>query len=1560
VVRAACGDHGGREISTQGDAFFVAFPRAGDAVAAAVQVQRALAEERWPEGVGVRVRMGLHTGEPVVGATDYVGLAVHRAARICALGHGGQILLSSATRELLEDDLRAGISFRDLGQRQLKDFDRPERLFQVVVGDLPADFPPVVSVAAEAVELPPELDADAPLVGREGDLDALREQWRSAHGGAGRLVLVAGVRGMGKTRLAAELAGEVHRDRGAVLYGSGAGAPETALAVLARARVAQRPTLLVLDDVDRAGEDAWTALGELGDGLDALSVLVLITAEGAALPAGRRADATLSLAPLDAESVRTIARLYAGGRADAEVPVEQLVEASGGVPRRVHRVAVEWARSLAIRRVGDVASRIEAERPVLRAAEDDMVGNIVELQAAHERAELESVAAEGVVVCPFKGLASFDVDDARVFFGRERLVAELVARLTGAPLMGIVGPSGSGKSSVLRAGLLAALAAGVLPGSERWALALLRPGGHPMRALEHAVAEALPRGRLVIAVDQFEEAFTACGDESERAAFVDALVSSARDPRRRALVLVAVRADFYGRCAAYPELSRLLGANHVLVGSMGRDELRRAIELPARRAGLRVEPELVDAVIADVEGERGALPLLSTSLLELWQRRDGRMLRLSAYEQVGGVHGAVARLAESAYERLEPAQRDVAQQILLRLAGEGEGDAVVRRRVPLNELQRERDEGVAEVLAALADDRLVTIGEGEVEVAHEALLREWPRLRDWLAEDAEGRRVHRHLADAANDWDERGRDPADLYRGARLAVALEWRGGHERELSSNERTFLDASRAAAQRAQRRLRMMLAGVATLLVIAVAGGVIALNQRSSARDQARAAEAQRLGVQALTEPRLDRSLLLARQGVELDDSRTTRSNLLEALLRSPAAIRVMPGEGNPLDALDLSPDGRTLAVGDNRGNVLFFDAVTGRRAGRPYKALRAIHAVRFSPDGTRLAVGGDDIVDILDARTHRPYRSGLVAEAPSASFVSLPLVLGTIAFSPDSRVLAADVIRNEPRRRSADIVRWDARTGRRLGRPRQVARTPEPALVGFTRRGAQLVTSSAADRATVFRDAATLRPLRRLQGGGTPSALSPNGRVVAFGAADGSVRLLDLYTGKLRVATGRHDAAVTDLRFTHESRTLLTAGGDGRLNAWNVADARRIATFSGHGGRVSRVAIAPDGRTAYTAGQDGTVIAWDLRGDRWLDRPYIAPPRRAMDFNAFVKGRNAADLGATGISVPYAHLAVATTPHGGSFAVPDDAGYVDVFDGRTLRQAGRIPVSPGRQVSAVALAPDGRTVAATTANGGVRFGDLRDRRRLGPLQRVYDDAAWSLVFSGDGRWLATAGLGGPTLRLWDVRRRRIVSTSELSPYAVAADATFSPDGTKLAVAVSDANGDPSTLAILSVPQLAILRTVRAPAGQTLQFSPDGRLLVFGDEQGRVWLYDTRTWRTGGRPLLAHTGAVVTVSLGPDGRTLATTSDDGTTRLWDVASRRPIGPALPGLAGHDLAAAFVDGGSSLVTLPDNGRGHVWDVQPRSWARRACKVAARTLTRTEWNDALPERAYAPACAAR
>ena len=537
----------------------------------------------------------------------------------------------------------------------------------------------------------------------------------------------------------------------------------------------------------------------------------------------------------------------------------------------------------------------------------------------------------------------------------------MVARLAGAPLMGIVGSSGSGKSSALRAGLLAALAGGVLPGSEDWELALLRPGEHPVRALERATAEAAPASRLVVAVDQFEELFTLCRDEAERAAFVDELVAQARDVRRRALVLVAVRADFYGRCAVYPELSRLLGANHVLVGPMRRDELRRAIELPARRAGLTVDSDVVDALIADVEGEPGGLPLLSTALLELWQRRDGRRLRMSAYEHTGGVQGAIARLAENAYARLDPAQRETARRILLRLADHGEGESAVRRRVELAELDVDRDERVAEVLAVLADDRLVTIGEGEVEVAHEALLREWPRLRRWLEQDT--RRPPPASAPArrrARMGRGRTRPRRALPRrppGGRLGVVRRPRARAQRDRTHASWTRAvrrtSAPSAACARCSRASRRCSCSRSI-------AGVVALEQRGSAHEQAVAADAQRLGARALVEDDLDRALLLARQGVALDDS--------VADARQPARRAAQePGRaGHPARRRrahrERSRSAPTSAPSPPAPTPTRSSCSTRGPGGAwPRSSRRSpahfMNSHAFSPDGRRLAVGYD---------------------------------------------------------------------------------------------------------------------------------------------------------------------------------------------------------------------------------------------------------------------------------------------------------------------------------------------------------------------------------------------------------------------------------------------------------------------------------------------------------------------------------------------------------------------------------------------------------------------------
>ena len=355
---------------------------------------------------------------------------------------------------------------------------------------------------------------------------------------------------------------------------------------------------------------------------------------------------------------------------------------------------------------------------------------------------------EARVLCPFKGLASFDRSDAEYFCGRERIVSELIARLAASPLVGIVGASGIGKSSLLKAGVLAALADGALPGSGSWRQVIVRPGDHPAEELAHALDGAgvaeVPGGlktgeRVVIAVDQLEELFTVCEDEDERAAFLDGLAAAARDSAGRALVVVALRADFYGRVAGYPGFAELLSRSHVLVGPMDREELARAIEEPAARAGLEAERALVDALVHDIDGEPGGLPLLSTTLLELWRERDGRTLRYERYRSSGGVQGAVARLAEDAYARLSEPDRRVARTLLLRLAS-GEDSALVRRRVPIAEL--ELIDGAASVLGVLTDARLLTAREGEVEVSHEALIREWPRYRAWLEEDRVGRRVH--------------------------------------------------------------------------------------------------------------------------------------------------------------------------------------------------------------------------------------------------------------------------------------------------------------------------------------------------------------------------------------------------------------------------------------------------------------------------------------------------------------------------------------------------------------------------------------------------------------------------------------------------------------------------------------------------------------------------------------------------------------------------------------------------------------------------------------------------
>jgi tetratricopeptide (TPR) repeat protein len=478
---------------------------------------------------------------------------------------------------------------------------------------------------------------------------------------------------------------------------------------------------------------------------------------------------------------------------------------------------------------------------------------------------------------PFQGLQYFDESDADRFFGREELTARIVGRLGKTPFLAVIGASGSGKSSVVRAGVIPALRRGVrlvdgsLPpaGSPKWAFQVFTPTAHPLDALAAAllpepeqlaamtalrdqlardpgillpaISQYLARHKsphLLLFVDQFEELFTLCRKPEEREAFIASLLSAATPGETgRLTLLIALRADYYAQVAQIERLREAVSQSQEFIGAMTRAELAGAIDRPLALGNWQIQQGLIEVILGDIGYEPGALPLLSHALHETWLHRRGRTLTLSGYTEAGGVRGALAQTAEAVFQRLPEEQQKVARSIFLRMAEVGQDSQDTRRRATYDELiTRSTDELVIDVVVrVLADARLVTTdtlqpgGEKIVQVAHEALIREWPTLRGWLEEDREGLILHQRLAEAADDWQKMGRDPGALYRSARLKAAKEWAESHPRAISLLELEFLSASQqvadqeaadAARLRRARQTQRILIGVSALLVMAIA--------------------------------------------------------------------------------------------------------------------------------------------------------------------------------------------------------------------------------------------------------------------------------------------------------------------------------------------------------------------------------------------------------------------------------------------------------------------------------------------------------------------------------------------------------------------------------------------------------------------------------------------------------------------------------------------------------------------------------------------------------------------
>ena len=915
-----------------------------------------------------------------------------------------------------------------------------------------------VTPATRRPRLPRLLEVVGPsFVGRGQELACLAVAWGEAAAGRGGLVAVVGPEGAGKTRLVAELARTADTQGSVVCFGRCSDEDGTARTVIAQlledggltpsdvadwrgdlvgpgpaAALARflsgwatdTPVLAVIDELHRGDAGAVALVAELGRACEPLPVLVVTTTAG---------DVPSPLAAytwVGSASTRSWRSVRCTVRRSGVLLTLHRSSATPEVFRSpfTERVS-EMARARAEARLVKVTEQADITRSGLAAAQAGIAEQVIDLQAveARRRAHLRVVEpadeiAEGALPCPYKGLARFEAEDAPNFFGRERLVATLTARLVGADLLVVTGPSGCGKSSVIRAGVLAALAAEVLPGSRSWQVITLHPGRHPLTELQRRLGGGYDSvSRRIIFVDQFEELFSACDDRKEREDFVAALLSLLpADPPT--IVVLAIRSDQLGHCAEYPELAERMAGNDVLVGPMSRDELRRAVEGPALQIGLEVETGLASTIVDDVAGRPGALPLLSTALLETWERRRGRMLTLAGYNAAGGVEGAVARLAESTYARLNSSQQRAARRILLHLADVTPGRAPdLRRGVPLTQIVAADDADAAVALDVLVRRRLLTVGHGTVEVTHEALLREWPRLRDWLEADVEGRRLHQRLTAQATAWEESGHHRSELFRGPRLSAALDWAETHREDLNARESTYLEQSRAEAVRettearrqaeqqvrVNKRLRRRLALVGLVAAVAVAAGVLAVGQSRRATAAARRADGLRLATEAVSVPadQLERALLIARQAWQLDDSTDTRSALLMALQRSPRLARFLPGLSAGVDAADVSRDGNTVAVVSSDHTVHLFDPRTGRHLSSFATGQSGQTAgVVLSPDGqTIVTLGGDATVELWD----REGRS-LGPPLGAGDQTSLPGGLKgahvrQAAFSPDGRRL-----------------------------------------------------------------------------------------------------------------------------------------------------------------------------------------------------------------------------------------------------------------------------------------------------------------------------------------------------------------------------------------------------------------------------------------------------------------------------------------------------------------------------------------------------------------------------
>ncbi|MFK4244752.1 helix-turn-helix domain-containing protein [Micromonospora chokoriensis] len=1155
--------------------------------------------------------------------------------------------------------------------------------------------------------------------------------------------------------------------------------------------------------------------------------------------------------------------------------------------------------------------------------------------------------------CPYQGLTAFQPEQAEVYFGRAELVDRLLTQVGRRSLTAVVGASGSGKSSLLRAGLLGSVAADPAI-AQRWRTMLLTPTEHPLDALAAEVAKLTgqdaqqvrsdlaadasgldvalrntlaggpPQARVLLVVDQFEEVFTLCPDRAERRRFVEALLDAAHGPGRRTTVVLGVRADFLAHLVQHPDLTDALPDEaYLLVRPVTAADLREIIIRPAAQAGMGVEPDLLSTVLADAADEPGALPLVSHALLETWQRRGGTTLTLAAYQASGGVRGAIAQTAERVHGDLATAEQQAARRIFLRLAALGDGTEDTRRPIMRTELDGIADEAVtASVLDRLAEARLVVLGDGTVELAHEALIRAWPRLHRWLTDDRASLLTHRRLTEAAHTWTAFHRDSGALYRGTQLLAARALAEDHPEELNQLESAFLGASSAlaeseqhSARRQARLFKRLVAATSALLVLALLGGGIAVRQRQDARRQQVAALSGELSLQARSLLATDTDLagLLAVEADELNSTPETRGSVLSA---AAAPRRAELNVGGPsIYTVAFNPDHSLLASAAGDGTIGLWDATRGERIATLSGHTGRAEDVAFADHGRLLASIGIDgatgSIIVWDVPARR-QRTRLTENGLGSS----------MAFSPDGTKLAvslaggADV--DAKAGRAGDIALYDLRAGTRtlLREHRSTVSS-----LTFSHDGTLLVSSDGVTHPAVWR-VATGTVYARLPAEHVFSvAFGSSGYVLAGSADDRGVYLWDL-AGDQPVSlpslplSGRYAWTIS----APANDKLAVADENGAITIWDLKARKSVQTYQDRGRTETvSVALSEDGAMLASAGFNGTIVLHNR-----ADTPFSG-------FVAQVKD-------------------VKVSPDGSTVATAGDDGTVRLWDtdGRALAVLGGHP----DEVQAVAFSPDGLRLASVTRNNVVTIWDLpRRRHAVPPLRSKGIGASTDVAVDPAGRLVAVATLGP---FIWDVSD--IAKPTEMTARfrsQIVTSLAFTPDGRRLLGA--SVGGYVNTWDITTGKLLSRVNS-RQGTVQDIAVSPDGTLFATAGDSRTIKLWDAATG-TELALLQGHTAPIQVVAFSRDGNRIASAGDDRTISVWDTSSRRHV-TTLTGHSARIRGLAFLANGA-LLSGAEDGRIVRWSFDLAAAKARICAAAGRELSRQEWAAHAPSEPYRPSCPA-